>query len=507
MFLNLRKVFLRTYATKSSPKTRVVSKTPFITCKVSKFDQYLETVVPKDAKFGSIPLASAGWQHHKSKGDHFTIHPIPTPPEPERLFTEMAVDQKIIENLNIRLDATNPSEIQYNAFEPIYNNNHTLIAAETGCGKTLAYLIPIVQNVLALKEKKPNDEMNSPLVVIVTPGRELASQIGSVATSLCSGLNINVKTVVGGRTKRLIMNPHFETIDILVGSMGGLSKLVTTQIYRMKNVRHVVIEEADTMLDDSFSDKLIYFLKRFPFHRNCLQDFDDNIVGTQLVLASATMPNNSNEMLQQVIDPTTVSKVVSPNLHRILPNVTQNFLRMSKMHRPIQMLSIVKKELSKTRPVIIFSNKSSTSDYVSIFLEEHDIANVNLNGDMVMQLRLGQFEKFQTGQVHVISTTDVVSRGLNTIRARHIINFDFPLHISDYIHRIGRIGRIGSHEKCQVTNFVSGFRELHVVQKIEHTARTAAVLPNVNANITNIIAERIIKEIERDDTEFLKRSS
>lgn len=85
-----------------------------------------------------------------------------------------------------------------------------------------------------------------------------------------------------------------------------------------------------------------------------------------------------------------------------------------------------------------------------------------------------------------------------------MINFDFPLHISDYIHRIGRIGRIGSHEKCQVTNFVSSLRELNVVQRIEHAARTATVLPNVNANISNIISTKIIKEMEAEENRFLK---
>lgn len=89
------------------------------------------------------------------------------------------------------------------------------------------------------------------------------------------------------------------------------------------------------------------------------------------------------------------------------------------MHRPIQMLSIVKKELSKNRPVIVFSNKSATSDYVSIFLNEHDVECANLNGDMIVQIRSGQFNKFQNGQVHVLSTTDVASRGLDTTRVRN----------------------------------------------------------------------------------------
>lgn len=149
---------------------------------------------------------------------------------------------------------------------------------------------------------------------------------------------------------------------------------------------------------------------------------DDNIVGTQLILASATMPNNTEDLLREVIDPSTIYDVVSPNLHRIIPNITQKFMRMSKMHRPIQMLSIVKTELSKNRPVIVFSNKSATSDYISLFLNDHDIESVNLNGDMLMKVRVGQFDKFQNGQVHVLSTTDVASRGLDTIRVGNILN-------------------------------------------------------------------------------------
>lgn len=142
------------------------------------------------------------------------------------------------------------------------------------------------------------------------------------------------------------------------------------------------------------------------------------------------MPNNTEDFLQAVIDPHTIIDVVSPNLHRILPNITQKFVRMSKMHRPIQMLAIVKAELSKNRPIIIFSNKSTTCDFISIFLNEHDIENVNVNGDMLNQIRAGRFNKFQNGDVHVLSTTDVASRGLDTIRVyEEFTNIFFSLLI------------------------------------------------------------------------------
>lgn len=148
------------------------------------------------------------------------------------------------------------------------------------------------------------------------------------------------------------------------------------------------------------------------FHKNHLPDES----GAQLILASATMPTNTNQLLQTIIDPTTMRHVVSPKLHRILPHLEQHFVRINKSGRPVQLLRLVKQEMERRRPIIVFSNKSATSDYVSMFLNENGVECVNLNGTMPADMRLGQFEKFQSGQVEVLSTTDMASRGLDTTR-------------------------------------------------------------------------------------------
>lgn len=214
-----------------------------------------------------------------------------------------------------------------------------------------------------------------------------------------------------------------------------------------------------------------------------------------MVLASATMPTNINELLQRVIDVKTIDEVTSSHLHRLMPHVEQKFLRVNKADRPAHLLSIVKKQMSLRRPVIIFSNKTPTCDYVSMFLNNSGINCLNLHGDMLMKIRVGRFEQFQNAECDVLSTTDVGSRGLDTTRARNVINFDFPLHISDYIHRSGRIGRVGNMERCLVTNLISSRREIDTVQRIEHAARCGGLLPDVNANIKNIINKKILKEM------------
>lgn len=257
-----------------------------------------------------------------------------------------------------------------------------------------------------------------------------------------------------------------------------------------------------------------------------MRKHDPSEVATQLVLASATMPTNVEESLNLIIDTSTLNVVTSPYLHKVMPHVTQKFIRMRKSQRPFELLSQVKKDIDRKRPVIIFSNKKATSDFVSIFLHDHDIDNVSMNKSALEKIRRQQFQKFQTGQVNVLSTTDLASRGLDTKRvntflvnisileckiginlgyfiyyfqACHVINFEFPMFISDYIHRCGRIGRYTSATDCRVTNFISGIGQLDLVRKIEHAVRTNGTLPNVNANIHRIICDRILRDMEKEE--------
>lgn len=130
------------------------------------------------------------------------------------------------------------------------------------------------------------------------------------------------------------------------------------------------------------------------------------------------MPTNVKESLQLIIDTETIHEAVSPYLHRVMSNITQKFIRMRKAQRPMELLNLVKKDIDKKRPVIVFSNKKATSDYVSIFLNDHDIEAVSMNNSVLEKIRRQQFQKFQSGQVNVLSTTDLASRGLDTKRVK-----------------------------------------------------------------------------------------
>uniref|UniRef100_A0A6E8W613 RNA helicase n=1 Tax=Anopheles coluzzii TaxID=1518534 RepID=A0A6E8W613_ANOCL len=338
---------------------------PVVTCKRQQFNLYQHDLPasPERIKFGELPLASDGWRHRRSNGDYFIIHPVQRAYEAYGLsnltFPELGISEPLVENLK-QQHVLSPTHFQVEGIRAMLDGSHLLLAAETGCGKTYTYLVPVVEQILRRRLHERQRDFNTPLMLIITPGRELAQQIGAVAARLTDGTGIKTRIVLGGRTKQQMLNPSFEDIDILVASFGAISKLITSGIYRME-------------------------------------------------------------------------------------------------------------------------------------LNGHGLPCVNLNGDMILKLRLGQFEKFQQAEVNVLSTTDVASRGLNTIRAAHVINFDFPLYTADYIHRVGRIGRIGSRNDCLATNLISSQAEIGAVQRLEHAARTTNVLRNVDANVKGIIRRRMQK--------------
>ncbi|XP_052739445.1 probable ATP-dependent RNA helicase DDX28 [Bicyclus anynana] len=465
-------------------------KLPIISCKRPELNHYEGQSY---SKFDNVKLASQGWLHAKSKNDYFIIYGNANKKGEKEVyrktFEEIGLRSELREVMS-QLGYSLPTAIQAKSFLPIIQGHNTAMTAETGCGKTLAYLLPILQHIL---EWKPHvqEEFNSPLAVVITPSRELAHQIGEVAQNIAQNLNINVTTLVGGKTKQKLLNPPIEYCDLLVTTLGAYSKLVTTGIFKIHNVHHIVLDEADSLLDDSFIDKLSILMRKFSITFKAAIKSPPE--GCQVTLASATLPHELPETVHSFMDPQSLKTVTTSNIHRILPHVPHKFLRLGKAQKPAELLKLVQADVNQQKPVMIFSNKTATCDFVSMFLEENNVQCINVNGQMAVALKLGKFDMFRSGKVNVLSCTDIASRGLDTIRTRHIINYDFPLYTAEYLHRTGRTGRLGSSTDCHVTNFVAWPREVLLVQKIEAAVRKNEPLPNVNANIRRIIEDRIAK--------------
>ncbi|KAJ3646333.1 hypothetical protein Zmor_023925 [Zophobas morio] len=450
------------------PEMKPVEARCIISCKRKHLNHHEHMIYNN---LDEIPLISKGWNHSKSKGDSFVIHRIESKCLEEEMvpFNLLDIDSRLIEALSNR-DIKKATSYQAKAIPLMNRDSHLLLAAETGCGKTISYLLPIIQNLSSNK----TTELNTPKALILVPNRELAYQVGDVAEMLAKSVDLNVKIIVGGRTKKIMMNPEFGEIDILVGTPGAISKLNTVGVYKLNQVLYTVLDEADTLVDDSFSERMFSVIKRLP--------------QSKIVLVSATMPKTIPEYLKP-IEPS-LMQLVSPKIHRPLLTITQKFLRMTRSTKPSNLLQIAK---TNKHPMLIFTSRNATCNWLAMFLRENGIPCSNINGDMNYAIRIDQWNSFIKGETKILSSTDVGSRGLDTTQVGHVLNYDFPVYAADYLHRIGRIGRLGSSLDCKATNFISGPEEVRLVQQIELAVRKNQPLPNVDGNITNIVQKKIQK--------------
>ena len=345
---------------------------------------------------------SGGWHHRKSVGDYFSINPfLPQPAtnfdESHPTFDKYNLDPRLIEALT-KCGFTKSTNIQHEAIPKMleYPDSNTIIAAETGNGKTLAFLIPLLNQLLYLKDIEESKQVNSPYAVVVTPGRELADQIGSVAENLCSYLNLRVRVHKGGQIRKQILSGPRDEVDIVVGSQGGLSKLFHEGYLKRDRTSIIALDEIDTLLDDTFKDDLLSFLRKFGLQGQSVA------TGVKIMMAGATFPTNFENYLSSVMEVDDILRVSTKNIHRVLFHFPQKFLRLSPSHKPEKLIEILEKDLVKLKAnnkILIFSNKSSTSDFVQIFLNQNKIDCVNFNGAHHYKFRRETLDKFISGQV------------------------------------------------------------------------------------------------------------
>ncbi len=339
-----------------------------------------------------------------------------------------------------------------------------LVAAETGNGKTLAFLAPLLHQAVALKaELKGERLLNAPFALVVTPGRELAKQIFHVAQDLGAPLGVQVGMELGGRNRATVLAGTRREMDVLVGTFGAVDRLLEEGYYRRDRLRHAVLDEADTLLDDTFNEETVPFLARLGLedslgkrNKSARRRRRSDAAHLQLTLSCATYPTSLSSILSGVCDVDDLSTVTTGRLHVVPPHVRQTFVRCRRVGREDYLMHFLSPDLDRGRQCVVFSNKSATSSYLAQYLRSQGIKCEAFNSSRTAQQREDALRGFLLGEVSVLSCTDLASRGLDTSNVHHVINYEFPLNMSDYIHRVGRAGRVGSPQGAKVTNLVGG---------------------------------------------------
>ncbi|XP_068174460.1 probable ATP-dependent RNA helicase DDX28 [Antennarius striatus] len=446
-------------------------------------------------KFEQPNLCSKGWQHRKSFGDYFSINNVKAIPpfvvdnqkegtEQKTSFEDLHICKKLVEalqDMNIR----HPTRVQLQTIPKVMRGHNIVCAAETGSGKTLCYLLPVIHKLQAEEASEGDTKVKQKIhTVVLVPSRELAEQVSAVSTKLCAPFNLMTKTVGGGRgvghIKMVFKGPQ---PDILVATPGALVKALRRRCLDFSELSFFVIDEADTMFDPSFSDMLEDILRNANI---ASKPSETRGLGhkAQLLVVGATFPGGVGEVLSQVTDLGSILLIKSKMLHCLMPHVKQTFVKVKGADKILELYEALKMlQEKKGGAAVVFCNKSSTVNWLGYSLDEMGVRHARLQGEMPAAVRSGIFRSFQKGMVDVLICTDIASRGLDTSRVSLVVNYDFPESHTDYIHRAGRVGRAGGMEDVKVLSFVSHSWNVELVQKIEIAARRRTNLPGMETRI------------------------
>lgn len=448
-------------------------------------------------KFEQLPLCSKGWKHYKSFGDYFSINSTKSVApfvaeskeddgeKPPKTFSDLHLCEELVETLD-KIDISQPTIVQLRTIPKVMRGHNILCAAETGSGKTLCYLLPVVHRLQAERESGMYAEDDHKInTVVLVPSRELAEQVSAVARTLCAPFGLLTKTVGGGRGVGHIKSVFKRNQpDILVATPGALVKALRRRCLDLSQLRFFVVDEADTMFDPSFSDMLQNILEHTKIASNP-KETQGLERKAQLLVVGATFPGGVGEVLSQVTDLGSMFVIKSKMLHFLMPHVKQTFLKVKGCDKVLELNQALKRLQQENRgdATVVFCNKSPTVNWLGFALEEMGVKHARLQGEMPAAVRAGIFRSFQKGSVDVLICTDIASRGLDTSRVRLIVNYDFPESHTDYIHRAGRVGRAGGVENVEVLSFVTHPWDVERVQKIEIAARRRTSLPGMESEI------------------------
>lgn len=318
---------------------------------------------------------------------------------------------------------TTPTPIQKQAI-PLVMAGHDLIAtAQTGTGKTAAFVLPSLER-LAVRSTLPG---NGPRVLVLTPTRELASQVMEAARSYGKGMKLRCGSIVGGMPYRDQFRLLAAPLDILVATPGRLVDHMARGSVNFNRLELLILDEADRMLDMGFSDDVDAVVAAAPKERQTLL-FTATMDATLARLAQRMLKTpqrielSSNQPAQELIE---------QRLH-----VTDNLSHKKELLRNL----ISDGELTKA---IIFSATKKDADELARELHDEGHAVAALHGDMNQNARNKTIARMKGGRLRLLVATDVAARGLDVTGISHVINFDLPRFAEDYVHRIGRTGRAG----------------------------------------------------------------
>lgn len=340
-------------------------------------------------------------------------------------FNELAIPEAVLEGIRAA-GFTDCTSVQALTLPEALRGKDIAVKAQTGTGKTAAFLIAIFSRMLTMKNLSIG---TSPRALIVAPTRELVIQICEEANILGGSTGFRMLPVYGGINYNKQRNELSHGVDILVGTPGRLIDYLKQKIYSLKKTQFLVIDEADRMFDMGFINDLRFLLKRMsPYNHR------------QSMLFSATLSHRVMELAHEYMN--------MPERYEATPEqmtveiVDQIIYHVGKEEKFGLLIGLVRQQPDGR--YLVFCNMKITAERLQQKLVLNGIRAEAITGDVPQKKRLRVLDEFKNGKFPVLIASDVASRGIHIDDVTHVINYDLPQDPHDYVHRIGRTGRAGA---------------------------------------------------------------
>jgi superfamily II DNA/RNA helicase len=340
-------------------------------------------------------------------------------------FLQLPLHEKIQASLK-ELGFESPTEIQETAIPKVLEGLDIRGCAKTGTGKTAAFLLPALQRFAESKEKKAG----MPKVLILVPTRELGQQIEVELKRFSKHLKHLHHVNIGGGVPlhaqmRELQKPH----TFLIATPGRLLDFLSRKKVSLKEVEMLILDEADRMLDMGFVEPVHEIVSHMPEQR-------------QTLLFTATLHKRIIKLSEELMKPNPFDVIVSEESGLKQENIKQKLYYTSNLKHKSQILDTMLQQEEHDQ-VIIFTSTKRYADQLSTELKEKGYRSAALHGDMYQKKRTLTLSKLRKGDIKILVATDVAARGIDVQTVTHVVNFDLPQSVEDYVHRIGRTGRAG----------------------------------------------------------------
>jgi len=370
-------------------------------------------------KFDKIPV--------KVSGEN-APSPIPT-------FESMGLREHLLGNIK-KSGYLKPTPIQKTAIPCIMANRDLMGCAQTGSGKTAAFLVPIIHKILEDgADPHTGEEPQKPEAIVVAPTRELAIQIKEEARKFSSGTVIKPVVAYGGTSVGFQLSNLFKGCNILIATPGRLLDFVEKGKVSFANVKYLVLDEADRMLDMGFLPDIT----KIACHESMPKKGE-----RKTLMFSATFPDTVQHMALDFLQDylfLTIGIVGGAS-----KDVTQTVFEVEKFSKREKLLELLKEV--GTEKTLVFVETKRNADFLASALSSEGFPTTSIHGDRLQRERETALSDFKNGTCPVLVATAVAARGLDIKGVAHVVNYDMPKDIDEYVHRIGRTGRVGNTGKA-----------------------------------------------------------